>query len=122
MYIRYVKQQHKYGCVPATLAMLTGASYDAVTHWLGNSFKKGGTQDGELFAFLIEHGHAFSVNRNRETLFDGPQLAMVRKGEGHPRHAVLLFGDGQVMDPAGATSRFEYYGEFFFSVALTNRT
>lgn len=116
--MRFVKQKHKNGCVIAALAMLTGATYEAVAQGMGSWFSTTkGVVDGDLLAYLIEYGHAFRINLDGEDL-DEVQLAIVQESDKAPRHAVIVMPDGSVLDPAGEGGYLSDYEYFHYGVVL----
>lgn len=113
---RLVRQQHAYGCGIASLAMITGQSYDDVREWLLANWpgghersdewlEKRGTYSGIVEYYLGEHGYmwryvyrAWYPDNWPPTPFAPVHLALVRQPSNNT-HYVAMRADGVVLDP-----------------------
>ena len=126
--IRHVRQEHTYGCVLASLAMLAGMTYAEVLAEYPWAIEKEGVDlDTVSFDFLWRHGFAWQqvYPSHPETNRD-PSLPMAERRALYGRkpwppepwapahlcqvvtsmtHAVVMLPDGTVLDPIDPASR-----------------
>ena len=111
--IERVQQKETCGCTVAAIAMVIGKSYDEVRSASTRDFegKSGGVHIEDWFDYLFEHGfvahrmwkvtHLQGVNTPRPCWPPKPfaplHICSVRTPAGE--HAVVMLGDGTVLDP-----------------------
>lgn len=117
--IKLVKQEHKYGCVPACLAMILGWDYSKALAEFHNDFTERGTTS--KYAKEIICGHGYSVvekhsssfrdhsQHNRRMLepFAPIHLVTLQEYVDCPdnTHAVVMDAEGKLYDPQGTETR-----------------
>lgn len=111
-------QKHTHGCVVASLAMVLGIDYDAALHILspdGDPDWSHGFTFADFDSALVERGYAVARkfrylrgNAERKPWPPTPwahiHYASVRCTE-NTSHAVILLGDGTVLDPLTPLTR-----------------
>jgi hypothetical protein len=119
--IRHVRQAHSYGCVIASLAMVSGLTYDEVAAqypWFDD--ERGVCLDTVGFDFLWRHGFALQLvypfRPGPPIRGDGEEARRVRARDPWPplpwaqahlcqvempggSHCVVMLADGSVLDP-----------------------
>jgi hypothetical protein len=112
--VEYVAQKQRCGCTVASVAMVTGKCYDEVRAHCAISvdFDKNGVQIEDWLDFLFFNGFTFhrmysvthlqGVNRRRDTWPPAPfaPLHLCGVTTAANAHAVVMLGDGRVLDPA----------------------
>lgn len=112
-----IRQQHDYGCGIASLAMISGQSYDEVRTWLLDNWpgghersdewlEKRGIYSGIAEYFLGEHGYVwryvyrawYPSSNWPPPAFAPVHLVMVRQPSNNS-HYVVMRSDGIVLDP-----------------------
>ena len=111
MKYKWVKQKHSRGCVIASLAVISGLTYDAVYEslkpaWIFND--KNGLDDDVLHSWLANNGYAW-MEFNHEDFTTGLLRAEWPIKPFAPvhictvlweeMHAVVMLNDGKVLDP-----------------------
>jgi hypothetical protein len=61
--IRYVQQEHEFGCLVACIAMVLGWDYDDVVNHFYNDFDKKGISGDFAKDFICEHGYSVIEKR-----------------------------------------------------------
>lgn len=114
--VTLVRQEHDYGCGIASLAMVSGLSYDDVRRWLLDNWpgghertddwlEKRGIYKGIADYFLASHGYVWRTLYGGWKLSPWPpepfapvHLVRVRQPSG-TSHFVVMDGNGSVLDP-----------------------
>jgi hypothetical protein len=110
MDVRLVRQEDKYGCAVASLAMVTGKSYAEVRAAFSHDFTKEGVVFFAWEEYLTHSGYAVARKMQYDALkkstrepwpaepFAGVHICEVLTDAGG--HVVVMLRDGTVLDPA----------------------
>lgn len=110
MNIRWVRQEEQYGCVIASLAMITGKTYQEVRQAFTGMEQGRGTDWTAMQAYLADLGYAVQwrfayCGYTNQKYTDWPpkawadvHICTVETALGG--HSVIMLQDGSVLDPA----------------------
>jgi hypothetical protein len=106
--VEWVRQEERYGCVVACLAMATARTYADVRRYFNRPFDEGGMKNDEAYHYLATHGYAVAHLDEACAAAAGlewppPPFARAHLAsvytDARP-HMVVVAGDGRVLDPS----------------------
>jgi len=107
--VTYVKQQHRFGCGPACLAMITGLPYEQVVSELGGDFTENhGMTFHDADSWLVEKGYATSrlwkfrrgnIPRDPWPPIPWADVSLFSSALPGGSHFLILLRNGDVIDP-----------------------
>ena len=101
--IKHVRQDDRYGCVVACLAMVLDRSYSAIRHQLGSPGNGFTHNVWQRFlaerGFGVQHFYRFGSAVWPLAPWADLHICSVDAGHGDGTHVVVMLGDGTVLDP-----------------------
>ncbi len=114
-----IPQLHSEGCVVASLAMVTGHTYEQIAAYFGNDFNQHGLTSIDAHEYLDHagfcwvHRHSYMHGNIKRSPWPAPPFAPVHLVcviNGDRSHAVAMDSEGVIFDPlkAGAYSLADF--------------
>jgi hypothetical protein len=110
--VKYVKQLHHFGCVPACIAMILGKSYEEVIESFYNDFSKEGINNSITREYLTEYDlsvvfldlqYLTKLDKARNTLHkpfaDIHIISVKPNADDELNHSIIMDYQGEIFDP-----------------------
>jgi hypothetical protein len=130
--VKYVRQTHQFGCVPACISMILDIDYDKVVDTFYNDFDKCGINNNITNDYLSDYNHTVvfidlqhipKMDKAREVLhrpFADIHLVSVKPHiDDEVYHSIIMDYEGKIFDPHDEDSKSldKYYTvQYIFGV------